>query len=35
LVVASIWTVPMEIAPKLSGSASGMMKFGFGLANWC
>jgi MFS family permease len=29
LVVAPIWAVPMDIAPKYSGSASGMMNFGF------
>ena len=33
LVVAPIWAVPMDIAPKYSGSASGMMNFGFGLAS--
>jgi MFS family permease len=32
LVVAPIWAVPMDIAPKHAGSASGMMNFGFGLA---
>jgi cyanate permease len=32
LVVAPIWAVPMDIAPKYSGSASGMMAVGFGLA---
>jgi MFS family permease len=32
LVVAPIWAVPMDIAPNYSGSASGMMNFGFGLA---
>lgn len=32
LVVGPIWAVPMDIAPKYSGSASGMMNFGFGLA---
>jgi MFS family permease len=32
LVVAPLWAVPMDIAPKYSGSASGMMNFGFGLA---
>jgi MFS family permease len=32
LVVASIWAVPMDIAPRYSGSASGMMNFGFGAA---
>jgi len=30
LVVGPIWAVPMDIAPKFSGSASGMMNFGFG-----
>jgi len=29
---APIWAVPMDIAPKYSGSASGMMNFGFGVA---
>jgi MFS family permease len=32
LVVAPIWAVPMDIAPKYSASASGMMNFGFGVA---
>jgi MFS family permease len=32
LVVAPIWAVPMDIAPTYSGSASGMMNFGFGVA---
>jgi MFS family permease len=32
LVVAPIWAVPMDIAPTFSGSASGMMNFGFGVA---
>src|SRR5262245_30343921 len=32
LVVAPIWAVPMDIAQKYSGSASGMMNFGFGIA---
>ncbi|MGA7808031.1 MFS transporter, partial [Bradyrhizobium sp.] len=32
LVVAPIWAVPMDIAPRYSGSASGMMNFGFGTA---
>ena len=32
LVVALIWAVPMDIAPRYSGSASGMMNFGAGLA---
>lgn len=32
LIVAPIWSVPMDIAPDYSGSASGMMNFGFGVA---
>jgi sugar phosphate permease len=32
MVVAPIWAVPMDIAPRYAGSASGMMNFGFGLA---
>jgi len=32
LVVAPLWAVPMDIAPKYSGSASGMMAVGFGVA---
>jgi MFS family permease len=32
LVVAPIWAVPMDMAPKYSGSASGMMNFGAALA---
>lgn len=32
LVVGPIWTVPMDIAPRHAGTASGMMNFGFGLA---
>jgi len=32
LVVAPIWSVPMDIAPRYAGSASGMMNFGFGIA---
>ncbi|HEX7969111.1 MAG TPA: MFS transporter [Stellaceae bacterium] len=32
LVVAPIWSVPMDIAPDHAGTASGMMNFGFGLA---
>jgi MFS family permease len=32
LVVAPIWAVPMDIAPRYAGSASGMMNFGFGVA---
>jgi MFS family permease len=32
LVVAPIWSVPMDIAPRYAGSASGLMNFGFGVA---
>ena len=32
LVVAPIWSVPMDIAPHYAGSASGLMNFGFGMA---
>jgi MFS family permease len=32
LVVAPIWSVPMDIAPDYAGSAAGMMNFGFGIA---
>jgi len=32
LIVAPIWAVPMDIAPRYAGSASGMMNFGFGIA---
>jgi MFS family permease len=32
LIVAPIWSVPMDIAPHYAGSASGMMNFGFGVA---
>jgi len=32
LIVAPIWAVPMDIAPRFAGSASGMMNFGFGVA---
>ena len=32
LIVAPIWAVPMDIAPDNSGTASGFMNFGFGLA---
>ena len=32
LIVAPIWSVPMDIAPRFAGSASGMMNFGFGVA---
>ena len=30
LIVAPIWSVPMDIAPRYAGTASGMMNFGFG-----
>lgn len=32
LIVAPIWAIPMDIAPQYSGSASGFMNFGFGMA---
>ena len=32
LIVAPIWAVPMDIAPRYAGTASGMMNFGFGLS---
>lgn len=32
LIVAPIWAVPMDIAPEHSGTASGFMNFGFGMA---
>ena len=32
LIVAPIWAVPMDIAPRYAGTASGFMNFGFGLA---
>ena len=32
LVVGPIWAVPMDIAPRHSALASGMMNFGFGVA---
>jgi len=32
LVVAPIWAVPMDIAPRFAGTASGMMNFGFAIA---
>jgi cyanate permease len=31
-VVAPIWSVPMDIAPRQAGTASGMMNLGFGIA---
>lgn len=32
LIVAPIWAIPMDISPEFSGSASGFMNFGFGMA---
>jgi MFS family permease len=32
LIVGPLWSVPMDIAPRYAGSASGMMNFGFGLS---
>ena len=32
LIVAPIWSVPMDIAPRYAGTASGMMNFGFAIA---
>jgi nitrate/nitrite transporter NarK len=32
LIVAPLWSVPMDIAPNYAGSASGIMNFGFGVA---
>lgn len=32
LIVAPVWSVPMDIAPRYAGTASGMMNFGFGVA---
>jgi MFS family permease len=32
LIVAPIWSVPMDIAPRHAGSASGLMNLGFGIA---
>ena len=32
LIVAPIWSIPMDIAPGYAGSASGLMNFGFGAA---
>jgi MFS family permease len=34
LIVAPIWSVPMDIAPRYAGTASGMMNFGFALAGF-
>ncbi|PYU29509.1 MAG: MFS transporter [Acidobacteria bacterium] len=32
LIVGPIWSVPMDIAPRFAGTASGMMNFGFAFA---
>jgi MFS family permease len=32
LTVGPLWSVPMDIAPRYAGSASGIMNFGFGIA---
>jgi len=32
LIVGPIWAIPMDIAPRYAGSASGMMNFGFAVA---
>ena len=32
LIIAPIWSVPMDIAPQYAGTASGMMNFGFAIA---
>jgi len=32
LIVAPIWSIPMDIAPRYAGTASGMMNFGFAVA---
>jgi MFS family permease len=32
LVIAPIWSVPMDIAPRYAGTASGMMNFGFAIS---
>lgn len=32
LIVAPIWSIPMDVAPKYASTASGMMNFGFGVA---
>ena len=32
LIVGPIWSVPMDIAPRYAGTASGMMNFGFAVA---
>lgn len=32
LIVAPIWLLPMDVAPRYAGTASGMMNFGFAVA---
>jgi sugar phosphate permease len=32
LIVAPIWSIPMDIAPRYAGSASGLMNFGFAVS---
>ena len=32
LIVGPIWSIPMDIAPRYAGSASGIMNFGFAAA---
>jgi MFS family permease len=32
LVIAPLWSVPMDIAPNYAGTASGFMNIGFGIA---
>ena len=32
LTIGPIWSVPMDVAPRYAGTASGMMNFGFGIA---
>jgi MFS family permease len=32
LIVGPIWSVPMDVAPRYAGTASGMMNFGFAVA---
>jgi MFS family permease len=34
LIVAPIWLLPMDIAPRHAGTASGMMNFGFAVAGF-
>jgi sugar phosphate permease len=33
LIVGPIWAVPMDMAPRHAGTASGMMNFGFGVSS--